>query len=93
MDDVILHSLKAIRDSLPADSALTAQNVSFGYLSKRKAFELVEDETTIQSFLDKLPAVISRSVEVPEETTVEEVEIVAQVASPSAMDVDTNEEN
>lgn len=93
MEDVILHSLKAIRDSLPADSALTAQNCSFGFLSKGKAFELVEDETTIQSFLDKLPAVISRSVEVPEETTVEEVEIVAEIASPSAMDVDPNEEN
>ena len=74
MEEVILHALKAIRDSLPADSVLTAQNCSFGYLSKNKPFQLVEDEVEIQSFLDKLPAVISRSVE-PEQ-------------SPAAMDVD-----
>lgn len=93
MEDVILHSLKAIRDSLPADSALTAQNCSFGYLSKGKAFEVVEDEATIQSFLDKLPAVISRSVEVPEETSTAAAveEVVDTEFVPSAMDVDPND--
>lgn len=93
MEDVILHSLKAIRDSLPTDSALTAQNCSFGYLSKGKAFEVVEDEATIQSFLDKLPAVISRSVEVPEETSTAAAveEVVDTEFVPSAMDVDPND--
>lgn len=90
MEDVILHALKAIRDSLPADSALTAQNCSFGYLSKGKAFELVEDEEQIQSFLDKLPAVISRSVAPAEEITEAVSEVVEK---PSAMDVDPTEEN
>ena len=90
MEDVILHALKAIRDSLPADSALTAQNCSFGYLSKGKAFELVEDEEQIQSFLDKLPAVISRSVAPAEEITEAVSEVVEE---PSAMDVDPTEEN
>ena len=51
---------------LPADSSLTAQNCSFGFLSKDKAFEVVEDEQVIQSYLDKLPAVVSRSVAVEE---------------------------
>lgn len=91
MEEVILHSLKAIRDSLPADSVLTAQNCSFGYLSKGKAFEVVEDEATIQSFLDKLPAVISRSVEVVEEVV--ESSEPAMDEEPAAMDVDPTEEN
>lgn len=85
-----MHALKAIRDSLPTDSVLTAQNCSFGYLSKDKAFELVEDEEKIQSFLDKLPAVVSRSVAPAEEaieTTAEEM------TETSAMDVDPTEEN
>jgi hypothetical protein len=92
LEDVILHALKAIRDSLPADSALTAQNCSFGYLSKGKAFEVVDDEQKIQSYLDKLPAVISRSPE-----PIEEIEVVEPVQEVSAatteMDIDpTNNE-
>lgn len=91
MEEVILHALKAIRDSLPTDSILTAQNCSFGYLSKGKSFEVVEDEDQIQSFLDKLPAVISRSVAPAEETTV--ATIAEESAEPSAMDIDPTEEN
>lgn len=88
LEEVILHALKAIRDSLPADSSLTAQNCSFGFLSKGKAFEVVEDEEMIQSYLDKLPAVISRSV------AVEESEEPAPIAiEPAMMDVDPTEEN
>lgn len=94
MEDVILHALKAIRDSLPADSALTAQNCSFGYLSKGKPFEVIEDEDQIQSFLDKLPAVISRSVAAAEEPIEAVPETFAEEsAEPSAMDVDPTEEN
>ena len=94
LEEVILHALKAIRDSLPTDSILTAQNCSFGYLSKDKAFEAVEDEERIQSFLDKLPAVISRSVAPEEEKNAEAAEVNAEEpAEPSAMDVDPTEEN
>jgi hypothetical protein len=90
LEDVILHALKAIRDSLPADSALTAQNCSFGFLSKGKSFEVVDDEDQIQSFLDKLPAVISRSVE-PEEVIEEVVTIAEPPVSPTDMDVDPSD--
>jgi 20S proteasome subunit alpha 6 len=55
LDEVILHSLKAIRDAMPSDSTLTAQNCCFGYLSAGKAFEIVEDEARIQAYLDQLP--------------------------------------
>lgn len=93
LEEVILHALKAIRDSLPTDSVLTAQNCSFGYLSKGKAFEVVEDEEQIQSFLDKLPALISRSVASAEEETIETTATAEEFAEPSAMDVDPTEEN
>ena len=83
MEDVIFHALKAIRDSLPADSSLTAQNCSFGFLSKDKAFEVVEDEQVIQSYLDKLPAVVSRSVAVEESE-----EPAPSTEEPAAMEVD-----
>lgn len=87
-----MHALKAIRDSLPADSALTAQNCSFGYLSKGKAFEVVEEEEKIQSYLDKLPVVISRSIEPVEE--VEVVEPVEEIAAASTeMDIDPTNNN
>ena len=92
LEDVILHALKAIRDSLPADSSLTAQNCSFGFLSKNKAFEVVDDEQVIQSYLDKLPAVVSRSVTVEESEEPIPAESVA-VSSESMMDVDPTEEN
>ena len=83
--------MKAIRDSLPADSVLTAQNCSFGYLSKGKSFEVIDDEATIQSFLDKLPPLIIRSVEAAQEA--EETVISEEEPSlPSAMDVDPTEE-
>ena len=91
LEDVILHALKAIRDSLPADSVLTAQNCSFGFLSKGKVFEVVEDEAKIQSFLDKLPAVISRSVE-PEEEVQEPSTEVPVSPGATEMDVDPSEE-
>lgn len=90
LEEVILHALKAIRDSLPADSALTAQNCSFGFLSKGKAFEVVEDDQMIQSYLDKLPAVISRSVAVEE---AEEPQVEEPSIEPAMMDVDPTEEN
>lgn len=91
LEEVILHALKAIRDSLPTDSVLTAQNCSFGFLSKGQAFEVVEEEDKIQSFLDKLPAVISRSVAPAEEETTETA--AEESPEPSAMDVDPTEEN
>lgn len=84
LEDVILHSFKAIRDSLPADSSLTAQNCSFGYLSRDKPFQVVEDEALIQSYLDKLPAVISRSVAVEESEE-------SSAPIESMMDVDPTE--
>ena len=85
--------MKAIRDSLPADSVLTAQNCSFGYLSKGKSFEVIDDEATIQSFLDKLPPLIIRSVEAAQEEEAEETVISEEEPSlPSAMDVDPTEE-
>lgn len=88
-----MHALKAIRDSLPTDSVLTAQNCSFGYLSKGKAFEVVEEEDKIQSFLDKLPAVISRSVESVEEVeVVEPIEEIPAVATEMDIDPPNNEE-
>ena len=86
MEEIILHALKAIRDSLPADSALTAQNCSFGFLSKDKAFDVIDDEVKIQSFLDKLPAVISQSVVKSE--TIEEVVVQPEETETTAMDVD-----
>lgn len=61
LDSVILHSLRAIRDSLPSDSALSAQNCSFGFLSRDRPFEMVEDEGRIQSYLDQLPPLQTRS--------------------------------
>lgn len=91
---MILHSLKALRDSLPADSSLTAQNCSFGYLSKDKAFEVIEDEQVIQSYLDKLPAVVSRvSAQVDEPSEPIEEVIAPTGEEPSAMEVDPSEEN
>ena len=90
-----MHSLKALRDSLPADSSLTAQNCSFGYLSKGRAFEVIEDEQIIKSYLDKLPAVVSRVSAPADEPSepVEEPSTSTGEEAASAMEVVPSEEN
>ena len=97
LEDVILHSLKALRDSLPADSVLTAQNCSFGYLSKAKPFEVIEDEQIIQAYLDKLPVVVSRVSapvdEPPAEIEEPSIPTAEEPVSPSAMDVDPSDDS
>lgn len=99
MDEIIVHGLRALRDSLPSDATLTAQNCSFAYISKGKSFTLVEDEATIQSYLDKLPPVPARQVsaspspaEVPTEAAVDVPMEESPVPAPGdGMDVDPSE--
>lgn len=97
LEEIIIHGLKALRDSLPADATLTAQNCSFAYISKTTSFTLVEDESTIQSYLDKLPPIVARQAadspvpaEVPSEVT--DVPMEAQEGEGTdGMDVDPSE--
>jgi 20S proteasome subunit alpha 6 len=98
LDDIIIHGLKALRDSLPADATLTAQNCSFASISKGSPFTLVEDESTIQSYLDKLPPVVARQFTEspsPAEVPIEIIEEIATGEESSAagdiMDVDPTE--
>ena len=95
MEEIIIHSLKALRDSLPADATLTAQNCSFAYISKGSNFTLIEEETTIQFYLDKLPPVVVRQLaESPSPAEVPAEEATMEEEAPAAgdnMDVDPTE--
>ena len=84
--------MKALRDSLPADATLTSQNCSFAYLSKGKNLTLVEEEETIQSFLDKLPPPVARQMAAsPEPATVPTEASTEGPVEDSGMDVDPTE--
>ncbi len=91
MDEIIVHGLKALRDSLPADAFLTAQNCSFAYISKETSFTLVEDEVTIQNYLEKLPPVIARQVAASPSPAEVPSEIVESPYAGDVMDVDPTE--
>ena len=85
LDAAIVHCLKALRESLSTGSPLTAQNCSFGYVSKEKGFEVVADEVTIQSYLDQLPQVPACTAPMAFSVSTESAQ------SSGSMDVDTAE--
>lgn len=94
LDELIIHVLRALRDSLPTDATLTSQNCSYAFVSKNKNFTLVEDEASIQAYLDKLPPFVARTVAEPEATVpVEETmeDVPAPADGESGMDVDPSE--
>lgn len=99
MDELVIHALRALRDSLPTDATLTSQNCSYAFISKDKNFTLVEDENSIQAYLDKLPPMVARTVAEPEATVpVEEEAMEDAPATPAegegenGMDVDPTEQ-
>lgn len=47
-DDLIIHGLRALRDTLPAELQLTVKNVSIGIVGKDKPFNVLDEETTGQ---------------------------------------------
>lgn len=48
-----MHSLLALRETLPAGAELTTANVAIGYVAEGVGFTLLEDEA-VQPFLDSI---------------------------------------
>lgn len=94
VDDVILHALKAISDSIPTGSTLSAQNCSIGVVTKSQPFELIDDEARIQTYLDKLPVAVTRTTSSTTESVIAEEPLIVSpsvVESDNGMDVDPSE--
>lgn len=61
LEQLMLHALKALRDTLPPDAPpLTAQSTALAYLGADIKFTIVEDKVQLQTWLDKLPPLPSR---------------------------------
>jgi len=75
LDELIQHSLLALRETLGTGSELTAANVAVGYVSADKAFTILEDET-IQAYVDL--------VKKPEDSPAEEAPTDAPAPAPDA---------
>jgi 20S proteasome subunit alpha 6 len=55
-DELILHALRALRDTLPPDAPpLTGLNTAIGFVGEDTPFSVVEEEEAVQVWLDKLP--------------------------------------
>ncbi|BFZ62424.1 Proteasome subunit alpha type-6 [Saitoella coloradoensis] len=52
-EELIMHGLKALRDSLPQDKELTVENTSVGVVGKGEAFKLIEGED-VRGWLEQL---------------------------------------
>lgn len=65
LDDLIVHALRALRETLPPDQqpgGLTAQNTAIGYLGRDQSFREISNEEEVKLWLDKLPPIAARSV-------------------------------
>lgn len=62
LDELILHALKALRETIPPDAqpGLTAQNTAIGFLGKDLSFRELNEEEDVQKWLDKLPPMPTR---------------------------------
>ncbi len=62
LEELILHALKALRETIPPDSqpGLTAQNTAIGFLGKDLSFCELDKEEDIQAWLDRLPPMPQR---------------------------------
>lgn len=62
LEELILHALKALRETIPPDSqpGLTAQNTAIGFLGKDLSFRELGKEEDIQIWLDRLPPMPTR---------------------------------
>lgn len=58
LDELMLHALKALRDTLPSDSptGLTLQNCSLAVVGVGCAFQLLDGTERLQGLLGQLPA-------------------------------------
>lgn len=58
VDDLLLHALHALRDTLPVDSptGLNLQNCSLALVGEGHEFELLDDTDRLKDLLAKLPA-------------------------------------
>lgn len=67
LDELILHALKALRETIPPDSqpGLTAQNTAIGFLGKDLAFCELSKEEDVQVWLDRLPPLPTRPTGAP----------------------------
>lgn len=55
-DDLLVHALVALRETLPVDSnTVSAASVSLAIVGRDRPFELIEDEARIAELLAKLP--------------------------------------
>lgn len=57
VDALMLHALKALRDTLPSDSptSLNLQNCSLAILGKDSNFTVLDDTDRLKALLDQLP--------------------------------------
>ncbi len=55
LHDLIMHGLRALRDTLQQDKELTEQNLSIGIVGVDRPFEIIE-EAAVQPFLEALKA-------------------------------------
>lgn len=57
LDDLLMHALKALRDTLPADSptGLTLQNCSAAVLGIDVPFTILDETDRLKALLDHLP--------------------------------------
>lgn len=58
LDDLMLHALKALRDTLPSDSptGLTLQNCSLAIVGEVTPFVLLDDSERLSALLAQIPA-------------------------------------
>jgi len=59
LEELVVHGLKALRDTLPHDKELTFQNTSIAVVGKDQDFKILEDEATVP-WLDKLDTTARR---------------------------------
>lgn len=76
MEELVLHGLRALRDTLPQDKELMAQNTSIGIVGVDTSFQLIENDD-IREWLEKLGDVFNtrgrqHSPEATEQPPVEE---------------------
>jgi len=80
LDALMLHALKALRDTLPSDSptGLTLQNCSLAIVGEGQNFLLLDETERLKALLDQLPA--------PAQARPEEL-LAAEPVAPTGMDI------
>jgi 20S proteasome subunit alpha 6 len=88
LDGLIMHALKALRDTLPADSptGLNLENCSLAVVGVDTPFVILDGSERLKALLDQLPAAAPRQMEV-----VEEAAAAAEAAPAPAAAEDDNQ--